>query len=156
MKQNTTINNIEEMYDNGNKVSTLELKFYKRLLQVRRNTPTLAVRGELGRYPITISAITSAIRYYYSIRTKPANKLVHDALEENIKLHKMGMSSWYGKLANLLKVLKLDSLLTEIPSKFAKTKGSKVLENRLRSRYESYWLYNISKETSNKRNVGKN
>ena len=44
---------MEKQLEN-NDLSHLEIKFYKRLLQVKRNTVTLAVRSELGRHPITI------------------------------------------------------------------------------------------------------
>lgn len=64
---------MEKQLEN-NDLSHLEIKFYKRLLQVKRNTVTLAVRSELGRHPITIKAISRSIKYFSQIKQKPYHK----------------------------------------------------------------------------------
>ena len=92
-------NNKNDMYfkkhlDN-NDLTQLEIKFYKRLLQVKRNTATLAVRSELGRHPITLKAINRSIKYFSQIQQKPGHKLVKQALDESIKLDSMGNKTWY-------------------------------------------------------------
>ena len=71
-------------------LTSLEIKFYKRLLKVRRNTSTMAVRGELGRYPISIKAVNRAVKFYNQTLFKPEKTLVKQALNESIELHNKG------------------------------------------------------------------
>jgi hypothetical protein len=57
-----------------NKINQLEIKFYKQLLGVKRNTSTIGVRGELGRHPIGIDAINNSLKYIYTVESKPQNR----------------------------------------------------------------------------------
>ncbi len=74
----------KEKYFENHKTSLLELKFLKRILQVRRNTATVAVRGELARHPMGIYTITSSMKYYHHILNFEPTKLVVDSLTESI------------------------------------------------------------------------
>ena len=97
---------LETRYDNQ-KCSILELKFMKILLHVKRNTANLAVRGELGRHPLTMYAIMAGIKYYYKILGKNEHSLVKEAMKENIKIHHQGINTWYSKLTEIMKQLKI-------------------------------------------------
>ena len=63
----------------NNRINQLELKFYKRILQVKRNTATIGVRGELGRHPIGLYALANSLKYMHTIQQKPNTKLVKQA-----------------------------------------------------------------------------
>ena len=84
------------------KPSQIELKFYKRLLQVKRNTTTLGVRGELGRHPLLLEAINNSIRYVETIQTKPKSALVREAFKETSKTNPT--SAWLSKLKSISKI----------------------------------------------------
>ncbi len=92
----------KEKYFENHKTSLLELKFLKRILQVRRNTATVAVRGELARHPMAIYTIASSVKYYHRILNSEPTKLVVDSLTESINLHIQGQKTWFSKLENKL------------------------------------------------------
>ncbi len=54
--------NMEKHFEN-HKTSLLELKFLKRIIQVRRNTATVGVRAELARNPMAIYTTASSVKY---------------------------------------------------------------------------------------------
>lgn len=126
---------IERMYDKQ-KCSLLELRFLKQLLQVKRNTATPAVRGELGRFPLAMFALLASIKYYYRILNKESNTLVKAALKESKQLHAQGVTSWYTKIKEIMKVLNLDHLMQNNKcDKYAVNLAIK----QLKVRYESHW-----------------
>ena len=136
-------------------LTSLEIKFYKKLLRVKRNTSTLAVRGELGRYPISIKAISRAIKFYDKITQKSDDTLVKNALHESIKLHEEGTKTWYTKLNSTKKVL------SSVPYSLTKTnkhitQGNKTNEKRLIEGYKLFWLEQINSKTSKIHNRGGN
>ena len=55
-------NSLEKNLDN-NILTQLEMKFYRKILHVKRNAPILGVRGELGRHPLSIKAICRSISF---------------------------------------------------------------------------------------------
>ena len=103
------------MYDKY-KPSTVGLKFYKRILQVKRNTSTIAVRGDLGRVPIIQSALTASLKYYFTLNTKPVNSIVKEALEESKQLNQKGQKTWYSHIQSILKLIDSDHLLQKCMS----------------------------------------
>ena len=58
--------NIIRDIDNNYKANQLELKFYKQILKVKHNTSNIGVRGELGRHPISIYALSNSLKYLCS------------------------------------------------------------------------------------------
>ena len=62
----------------------LHLKFCKMLLGLRKNTPNLAVRAELGRFPLTIEIYMSLIKYWIRLINLPTKRIMVDALNSNI------------------------------------------------------------------------
>jgi hypothetical protein len=94
LKTNTWI----ELLDK-HKPCQLEIKFYKRILQVKNNTPTIGIRGEIGRHPILLDALANSIKYIESINSKPDSRLVKEALKESEKLKTT--KSWNTKLGML-------------------------------------------------------
>ena len=62
-KDGTNIDMYLEKHLQNNFLTKLETKFYRQLLKVRRNAPIHALRGELGRHPISIRAINTLIKY---------------------------------------------------------------------------------------------
>lgn len=58
-----TDNDLESCYDK-NCYDTLAIRHFKYLLQVHKNSTNLAVRGELGAFPIDIYIMVHMIKYW--------------------------------------------------------------------------------------------
>ena len=120
----------------SNTLSQVELKFYRRLLHVKRNTSIIGIRGKLGRHPITLTALLNSIKYLNKLQSTKQDKLVNLALQESkTSQHK---ASWYNKVEKLMTDLKLN------PDTVHHTKQSskifaKSIERKLKNAYEQYW-----------------
>ena len=57
-------------------IEKLHLKFLKSILGVHSKATSLAVYGELGRYPLFIDSITRCMKYIQYIETENENKLL--------------------------------------------------------------------------------
>ena len=73
-----------EKYTDKTYIEKLNLKLCKMLLQVNQSATNLAVRGELGRYPLSIFIQKMMFRYWHRNSTKKENSLVYDAVLCNI------------------------------------------------------------------------
>ena len=54
-------------YSKSKAIERIHLKFCKRILQVKSSTNSMAVYGELGRYPLYISRYIKIIKYWYKL-----------------------------------------------------------------------------------------
>ena len=155
LKKEGDNNNYFSKHLDGNPIAQLELKFFKRLLHVRRNTPTTAVRGELGRHPLTIKATTRSLKYLNQIKSRPQNKLIMQAYHESVKMTNEGQKTWYSKLKDLTHKLKL-TLTSHITTKTYLKKFSRKTEKDLESKYETFWHQQLNLTTSKVKNRGGN
>ena len=64
----------------------------KFILGVNTRAVNLAVKGELGRFPVTFSCIIQAFKYWYHLQESP-NFLLREAFSVNKSLHNNGVST---------------------------------------------------------------
>ena len=137
----------------NNKLSQLETKFYKRILQVKRNTSTLGVRGELGRHPTSLHAIINSIKFFYTIKSKE-NKLVYEALKELELQKRQSTKNWLNQVQQLSSLLGVNAPVNLSKNKI-KQLGHKITK-QLKSTYENYWYQQLNQENSKNKNKGGN
>lgn len=73
-----------EKYTDRSYPEMLNLKMSKMLLQVNQTSTNLAVRGELGRQPISVFINKMMIRYWHNIFNNKKRTLINDAITCNI------------------------------------------------------------------------
>ena len=56
----------------------LHLKFCRRILQVHSKTTNIGVYGELGRAPLFIAQVVSAMKYFYHLKFSSENRLLEE------------------------------------------------------------------------------
>ena len=66
--------------------TTAQLKFYKFILGVKRQTPNLAVFGEIARLPLALKAHLNVMKYWNRIRHMDRDTLVNQAYWENVRM----------------------------------------------------------------------
>ena len=64
----------------------------------------LAVKGDLGRFPIGISCMLQAFKYWYHIQSSN-NILLREALAVSQDLHKERISTWFSFFSSLCKLI---------------------------------------------------
>lgn len=143
-----------ENYLEKNSLSTIELKFYKRLLKVKRNTATMGIRGELGRYPISIQAVKNFAKFINIIDTRKEGSLIKAALAENKSQHQAGQkNTLYGTYASLINTLKLKPLSNESSKNKIKKFANKI-ETAIKAKYRTYWSENLAAPTTHNKKGG--
>lgn len=153
-KNNNTDNYFEKHLDN-NVLTQLEIKFYKRLLRVKRHTATLAVRSELGRHPVTLKAIGRSIKYFHQVAQKPDHKLIKQAMAESINLDSRGIKTWFTQFRTLRDTLNLPQTPLTHTKHGLKTFSRKT-ERSLEIKYEHFWDQELNSATGKQKNKGGN
>ena len=79
----------------------VQLAYLKSLLGVRKQTASVAVLAETGRFPLLIRQKVAAIHYFFRILRLPSDSLLHTALMTLIDLSNQGQYNWVCKLKNI-------------------------------------------------------
>ena len=109
------------------------------ILSVHAKASRLAVLGELGRYPLFISALSQCINYKLSLfnRKTPTN-LISNVLTEMTEMSNMGTDCWLTRINSIEKSLKIPTNM-----KYSKCSGKKIT-SILRGKFDSFWLKKIN------------
>ncbi len=96
------------LYDS---LETLHLRFLKSTLGVRPQTPTVAVLGDLGRYPLHIKLQIMAVIFWCKLVRKPTRSLSKLAYKLLFNLTDFGFPTWLDHIYTLLKKCELSHYL---------------------------------------------
>jgi hypothetical protein len=115
----------------GEKVA---LQYARYILGVHKKTSNLAVRGELGLYPLYIECIIQMCKYWHRAAFFPPESLIGAAYAEQIKLVKMNTQCWLKNVYMLLEYYNLHKCMDQ-PEFF----DIGYLREKIISKYENYW-----------------
>ena len=85
-------------------IENVHVKFCKFLLGVNKRAVNLAVKGNLGRFPIGISCMLQSFKYWYHIQSSN-NILLREALAVSQDLHKERIFTWFSFFSSLCKLI---------------------------------------------------
>ena len=110
------------------------------LLSVHKKASRLAVLGDLGRFPVLLSALTSALKYSQVLRTKSSSTLASQAFSEMQSMIARGEDCWLKKVNSVYKLLDISE-----PNVFTKPKAvSNIVKRTLESKFSAYYLNKIN------------
>ncbi len=127
------------------KLETFHLKYLKRVLKVRIQTPTLAVYGELGQFPIRLRLQGNILKYLHRVSNMPTTSLVYKTLCMLKRYNTMGKNNWLSRAIkvfnsfNAITDMSLDAFLSK-PESYIKS----FIKSKLQKSYELDWKSNIS------------
>ena len=87
-----------------NVLEKVNMKLCRFALSVNRYSTHLAVRGELGRYPLYLNILFSMIKYWKRVALSK-DLLIQEAFQLSDNLAKQGKSSWVNCIYSLFKFL---------------------------------------------------
>ena len=93
---------------NNSPAEQLHSKYNRMVLGVKKNTPTIAVRAELGKYPLYIDSFIAIIKYWLRLCNMAKDRLVVDALECNYHIQQQGLFTWTSVVQYFLKTSGFD------------------------------------------------
>ena len=76
-----TTSSIEDKYDTQ-KFDKFQLRFLKQLLGVSKYSTNVAVRGELGSFPVSIYILIQSVKFWLHLLQLPKNSLAYESLSE--------------------------------------------------------------------------
>ena len=79
--------------DNIN-IEKVHVKFCKFILEVNKKVVNLAVKGELGQFPVSFSCIIQAFKYWYHLQ-ESSNSLLREASSVCRDLHNKGVPTGF-------------------------------------------------------------
>jgi hypothetical protein len=82
-------------------IEAIQLTYLKNVLGVRKQTPTLAIYAETGRFPLITRQKLSTIKYWARSETMTADSKLRHCLNIQKQLHSQTKSSWFSKIVTI-------------------------------------------------------
>ena len=83
-------------------IEKIQIGYLKNILGVRRQTPTLSVYAETGRFPLRTRQLLNTSSYWAKIMNLPSHDILNKCLKIQENLHNAGQSNWYSKLEKVM------------------------------------------------------
>lgn len=134
--------NIDDLFDYS-KISKnffsekLHIHFCKYILGVHKRSSNFAVASELGRFPIQVNILLSALSYWHRLETT-SSELLADAFVCSKNLHRKGLNTWYTSISNILKLLNV-TVTTEMLLDMSVKSFRKFMKNIILDNYKRFW-----------------
>jgi hypothetical protein len=96
------------------KQELVHLKFCKYILGVGKRSTSLAMLGELGRYPLYIEIIISMFKYLKRLYTNE-DILLRNAFSESKYLYENRKNSWFSSMESLMRYLNISPNIFKLP-----------------------------------------
>ena len=138
---------------NYDSVDTFHVKFLKRVLKLRPQTPTLAVFGELGEYPLSVKLELRTLKYFLRLMSLPQDHIAKKMLLSLKSLDSIGLTTWFTHVRKLIEKYDLEYLLeNDSPSDYKDVKRlvqnsfqrhffSSVLNSQVNPKLRTYKLF---------------
>ena len=117
-------------------------------LGVHSKASNLAVKGELGRFPLHIIIYKRIFKYFMRLISFSNNTILSSALEANIHMDNMGKHSWFTTVKHLLQFTKFDETTLDLTN-IENDKISnlvKMFNKNLSTQFQVYWLNILNKD----------
>ena len=79
---------------NTNVIDRIHMKFCKKILGVKTQTPNIAILGELGRYPISILCKERVLKYWLKLKNNPGSIMTDLFNNQCIDIDSARTTSW--------------------------------------------------------------
>ena len=83
-------------------IERTQLSYIKNIFGLNKHTPTLAVLGETGRFPLLLRQQDSQIKYWARIQQLPEGHPVKNTYKSLLIISKNGHDTWAGRVTHLL------------------------------------------------------
>ena len=106
---------VSKIFDERIIPETMNNKVCKMALGVHSKASNLAVKGELGRFPLHIIIYQKNFKYVMRLISFSNNTILSSALEANIQhMDNMGKHFWFTTVKHLLQFTKLDETTLDL------------------------------------------
>ena len=117
--------------------------FLKTSLHIREQTPTLALLGELGRFPLYLKQHELLLRYFKRLQTVDKTKVLYKMYEDLVNLDLQGHNTWVTKARTIIYSIGNTGPLN------LRTPKSSVDTNQLYTNFTQKWLSDVNDSRTN-------
>ncbi len=136
----------------GRHLENFELRYFKRVLHVRPNTPTLAVYGELGAYPVQTRLKSNVLKYLHRVVHMPEDSPVHWIYKDLYKLYEEDKDCWVTRTFKIFdEFSKLSGLDFAQFCKNSKLAVKRMVKFNFRDDFEEQWAGELELCTADNR-----
>ncbi len=122
------------------KLETLHLRYLKRVLKVRQQTPTLAIYGELGRYPLNIRLQCNVLKYLHRAYSFPSDSVHGRIVKMLCRLKDQGKANWLTKAESVYSHFEVCAKMTmEVFLSKSEIFIKTLIKNSLQKQYALQW-----------------
>lgn len=118
----------------------IHLKYLKNILGVKQSTPTAAVLGETGRFPLHMRQQDHMLKLWVRLNKMPNNEILHKIYSESLHLATQGHNTWAGRVLRLIENTGTYTINSE-PHPIKHTEPC-ILERELRERRYAQYIHN--------------
>jgi hypothetical protein len=147
-KKLDNVNNFMNTFEKC-EIEKVNNKLCKYILGVGKYSTNLAVKGELGRYPLIISMLSLSVKYWMRTCSLETSEFVKMSYLDSICNYKNGNNDWAVKIYRILNLCDLSHLWEDQGLINGKV-YSELCKSSLQQLYSSHWLEQINKPNSNK------
>ena len=90
--------NLKPIHD----IEKIQLGYLKNILGIRRQTPSLAVYGETGRFPLHVRQQIRMVNYWLKLKQLPVSSILGKCLEIHENILTQGQNTWLGKVKHMI------------------------------------------------------
>jgi hypothetical protein len=109
MFKNLNENNYQSLCDSAY-IEKLNIKLCKYILGVNKKSTNIAVKAELGQFPLTIKALDLAFKFWHRLAFLEPEVLVKKAYLDTLMTTHKNYNGWSKSLLNLLQSINLDEI----------------------------------------------
>ena len=122
----------------GNQTETVQLKFLKLVLGLRRNCTTLAVLGEVGEFPIVLNGLVRMVKFWHRINNMDNGCLTKIALNV-IKSFQSDIWNWLSTIKLSMKAISVLDNIFSSPSCYSSEYVERMFKAKIRESFIQYW-----------------
>ena len=122
----------------GNQIATVQLKFLKLILGLRRNCATLAVLGEVGEFPMALNGLFRMIEFCHRINNIMSQHKALNVIGSSQSDTSIWLSTILSTIKLSMKAMSLDNIFSS-PSCYSSVYIERMFKAKIRESFIQYW-----------------
>ena len=96
-------------------LESVHLSYLKTILGVRQQTPTLAVLGETGRFPLHLRQQDQVLKYWKRLQKLDKGSVLYNVYTDLVDLDLLGHTTWVTRARTILEYENVDEHILDLP-----------------------------------------
>ena len=127
-------------------IEKIQLRYMKFILGVKQSTCSLALYGELGRFPVHLKHMSNLVAYWIRLLKLPDNSLVKRSYHLLLDLDNSGFKTWAGKIREILTEFNMEKYWEDqVATRNISKEFVALFKETVFNRYRNQWYNDMTK-----------